>query len=106
MTNTATEIENGIVCSCGSTGWNVLHTEKRRGHILRRRECRVCRQRTTTIEKRVGDAPPSLTATCSDLLQISMGQIQKSLELLGGRSGESVGEPKDSRHELPQLHRR
>jgi hypothetical protein len=94
----ATELENGIVCSCGSTGWDVLHTQKRRGYILRRRECRRCRQRTTTIEKRVGDAPPSLTATCSGLVKTSIAQLQETLNLMSHSAGGLDALPKNFGH--------
>jgi|GEM_PF-2935069 len=98
--------ELGIVCDCGSAALRTLRTTREHGYIVRRRKCRVCGQRMTTTERPVNDAPPNVTATCSALLQFSIGQIQRSLELLTDPAGGTVGEPQNSRHELSEPTRR
>lgn len=47
--------KDGIECSqCGCTHWHVLRVEHRPGAIARRRECRHCGHRATTIERTGG----------------------------------------------------
>ena len=73
-----TSTDSGIVCVCGSTDLHVLRTTASTGYIVRRRECAACGQRITTVERPVHTPP----ATGSGLLQISIGQIRQSLDLL------------------------
>ena len=51
--------EPGLECQgCGCRHFNVLHTRRRpNGVILRRRECRHCGRRITTVEKVRDDDP-------------------------------------------------
>jgi transcriptional regulator NrdR family protein len=46
----------GLTCPCcGGTDWRVVYTRGlARGAIRRRRECKQCGKRVTTIEKRTG----------------------------------------------------
>lgn len=77
MTQTSTE--TGIRCAnCGSFDNKVLRTTASAGYIVRRRECLACRARITTSERELHTPP----ATGSGLVQLSIGQIRASLDLL------------------------
>ena len=87
MTKTTT----GIVCVCGSADMHVLRTTASAGYIIRRRKCAACGERTTTVERPIHDAP----ATGSGLVQISIGQIRASLDLLADLASGNSAEPKN-----------
>lgn len=71
--------ETGIPCAnCGSSDNKVLRTTASAGYIVRRRECASCGARITTTEREIHTPP----ATGSGLVQISIGQIRASLDLL------------------------
>jgi len=97
---TATKTECGIECSCGSTDSHILRTTNQRGYIVRRRECLDCGARTTTVERPINEAPPDVTATCSALLETSIGQIADALRLFGDASGGTLGKPAFSPHDF------
>ena len=81
---------SGIGCQCGSTDMHVLRTTASAGYIIRRRKCK-CGQRLTTVERPIHDAP----ATGSGLVQISIGQIRASLDLLADLASGNSAEPKN-----------
>ncbi len=42
----------GLVCpNCGSRHFYVIYTRPRAGKIVRRKECRYCGRRVTTVER-------------------------------------------------------
>lgn len=46
--------QNGLVCpKCGCNHFNVLDTRNAKGVIRRRRECRHCGRRISTVEEKV-----------------------------------------------------
>jgi hypothetical protein len=97
---TANQTERGIACSCGSSELHVVRTTRERGYIVRRKECRVCGHRVTTIERRVGDPTPDLTATCSGLVANSIGQLERTLRLLADSAGGLDALPKNFGHAI------
>lgn len=65
----------GIACGkCGMRVSRVLRTTVEDGYILRRRECKACRERFTTKESFPGWFPPDMQAGV-----ISVGQLSKML---------------------------
>ena len=82
---------SGIGCQCGSTDMQVLRTTAAAGYIIRRRRCGTCGGRITTVERPIHDAP----ATGSGLVQISIGQIRASLDLLADLASGNSAEPKN-----------
>ena len=82
----------GIPCpGCGSSDNDVLRTTASSGYIVRRRECSTCRKRITTVERPIQEP----NATGSGLLQISIGQIRESLDLLADLAGGISAEPQN-----------
>ena len=87
---TTSSTTSGIGCQCGST-MHVLRTTAAAGYIIRRRRCGTCGGRITTVERPIHDAP----ATGSGLVQISIGQIRASLDLLADLASGNSAEPKN-----------
>lgn len=53
------DVPVGLECPrCGCAHFHVIKVEKRPRAIVRRRECRNCGWRTTTIERQQGSAGP------------------------------------------------
>ena len=88
---TTSSTTSGIGCQCGSPDLHVLRTTASAGYIIRRRKCATCGQRLTTVERPIHDAP----ATGSGLVQISIGQIRASLDLLADLASGNSAEPKN-----------
>lgn len=85
-------ITTGIACSqCGSADMCVLRTTASAGYIIRRRKCAACGQRLTTVERPIHTPP----ATGSGLVQISIGQIRASLDLLADLASGNSAEPQN-----------
>ena len=56
----ASDAPAGIVClNCGCRHFRVIYTRRAAGgRVIRRRECRNCEERITTVEQERGDAVP------------------------------------------------
>lgn len=92
MTKPNIATESGIRCSnCGSFDNKVLRTTASNGYIVRRRECLACSARITTSERELHT--PNAAGSC--LVQISIGQIRASLDLLADLASGNSAEPKN-----------
>lgn len=81
----------GIPCpECGSYDSAVMHTDKSDGTILRRRKCVVCGVRFTTTERVVGSFETPAT-TSSRVLQVTIGRLAESLDVLRDLTGTNIG---------------
>lgn len=84
--------ETGIRCAnCGSFDNCVLRTTASAGYIVRRRECAACGARITTTEREIHTP----NATPSGLVQLSIGQIRASLDLLADLASGTSAEPQN-----------
>ncbi len=68
----------GIQCDCGSYDTRVIRTQPGENCNTRRIECRTCKARMTTIERRVTGRQPSPTATDNAFLALSIAELLKN----------------------------
>lgn len=74
--------KTGISCgNCGATDLDVIRTAPARGHITRRRLCRVCGARLTTVERPVGAIIPAPVIS-DGLAQVCIGQLAETVDML------------------------
>ncbi len=92
MTKRNTATESGIRCAtCGSCDNKVLRTTASNDYVVRRRKCLACGARITTSERELHTPP----ATGSGLVQLSIGQIRASLDLLADLASGNSAAPKN-----------
>lgn len=70
--------DSGLECSnCGSIKTHVINTRiNSSGNIIRRRECKYCGKRFSTVEYRISDVDESAVSKAYEFYRINMGVVK------------------------------